>query len=83
MVFELKKELIKEKLMVGVEQNVSKIELVEYALDELASMDDKDFNNLICKYRERKNEILKKQEEVGKELVELVDKYYDALVKGL
>ena len=83
MSYELKKELIKERLEVGVQQNVTKIELVEYALDELAMIDDTDYNELINKYRSRKLEIMNKQEQLNQELSDLVEKYYDALIKGL
>jgi hypothetical protein len=84
MSYELKKELIKQKIIDGMEiGEVSKIELVEFALDELAGIDDADYNALIRKYLQRKQEIMNKQEQIAKELVELVEKYYDALVKGL
>ena len=83
MVYELFKELIKEEIQAGLSQQVHKIELVENALHQLAIVDDTDFNNLISKYRDRKQEIIKKQIELSEELNKLVETYYDALIKGL
>ena len=83
MTHELFMKLIKEDIQAGTNQQVSKIELVENALHQLAIVDKKEFNDLIEKYRSRKEEIIKKQLELNDELNKMVDKYYNALIEGL
>lgn len=80
---ELFLKIVKEEIEAGAGQNVSKIELVENALHQLAILDLKVFNDQIEKYRSRKEDIIKKQLGVNDEFNKLIDEYYDALLKGL
>jgi len=80
---ELFLKIIKEEIEVGTSQNVSKLELVENALRQLAILDNDKFNEQIELYRSKKDEIIKEQLGLNDKFNKLVDKYYDALLKGL
>jgi len=83
MSYELFKELIKEELEIDNPEQVSKLELVENALGKLALLDDEQYNKQIKSYKEKKEKLFKKLNEVNNEIGTLVDTYYKALLEGL
>ena len=77
------KELIKEEIKLADLNKVSQQDVVENALGKLALLDDEKFNKQIVEYRDKKEKIYTKMNEINKEFVSLVDGYYKALIDGL
>lgn len=77
------KDLIKEEIKLTDLNKVSQQDVVENALGKLALLDDEKFNKQIVEYREKKEKIYTKINEVNQEFVNLVDGYYKALLEGL
>ena len=77
------KELIKEEIKLADLNKVSQQDVVENALGKLALLDDEKYNKQIVEYRDKKEKIYTKMNEINKEFVSLVDGYYKALIDGL
>ena len=81
--FDALKTLVKDSLSIVDGGQIPKIEVVENALRELSHMGDSDYNKQILMYKDEKEKLFKSLNEINKQIEEMVDKYYNALVKGL
>jgi len=84
MTHELYKKMIKEDMenMTNTGQ-IPKDQILEIALEKLASMDYANINQAIEKYRAGKKELMDKAEDLNKQIVKLVDDYYTQVLNDL
>lgn len=82
--YELFRKLIKEEMEFNEKINqMTKGDILEVAFKQLSVIDSGSINTQIEKYREEKEVLLKEYDDVTKKLSDLVNKYYDELIKSL
>lgn len=62
---------------------VTKEQLVEIALEKLATIDNPEINKIINMYREQKEEYIKQANEVNEKIYKLIEQVYDSIIKDL